>query len=43
MHLSYIGQLFLKEEDDSYLNQEWANSSGLANSLQGLNNISWKP
>jgi hypothetical protein len=39
----YFEKNILKEEDDSYLNQEWANSSGLANSLQGLNNISWKP
>jgi hypothetical protein len=32
-----------KDEDDSYLDQEWANPRGLANSFQGIDAIDWKP
>ena len=33
----------MQEEDVSYLGQEWADSAGLATSLQGTNNIKWRP
>ena len=32
-----------KDDDDSYLNSEWANPKGLKNSFQGLEDIDWKP
>lgn len=32
-----------KDDDDSYLDSEWANPKGLANTFQGLEEISWKP
>jgi len=31
------------DEDDEYLNSEWADSESLKRSFQGLSNISWKP
>ncbi|KAL3266167.1 hypothetical protein HHI36_010351 [Cryptolaemus montrouzieri] len=31
------------DDDDSYLNSEWADSSNMKRSFHGLNNISWKP
>jgi hypothetical protein len=32
-----------KDDDDSYLDQEWANPRGLANTFQGITSIDWKP
>jgi hypothetical protein len=32
-----------KDDDDSYLDQPWANPRGLANSFQGIDTIDWKP
>ena len=31
-----------KDEDDSYLNSQWADSNSLKRQFQGINNISWK-
>lgn len=31
------------DEDDHYLNSEWANSGNLKRAFQGINNISWRP
>ena len=32
-----------KDDDDSYLDSEWANPDGLKNTFQGIENIDWKP
>ncbi|CAH2006126.1 unnamed protein product [Acanthoscelides obtectus] len=32
-----------KDDDDSYLNSDWADSSNLKKTFHGLNNISWRP
>ena len=32
-----------QDGEETYLNQDWANSSNLRNSLQGVNTVSWKP
>lgn len=32
-----------KDDDDSYLNSEWADGGNLKRSVHGLNNISWRP
>lgn len=32
-----------KDDDDSYMNSEWANSGNLKRSVHGLNTISWRP
>lgn len=32
-----------KDDDDSYLDSEWANPNGLKNTFQGIDNIDWKP
>lgn len=31
------------DDDDSYMNSEWADSGILKRSCQGLKNISWRP
>lgn len=31
-----------KDNDDSYLNSNWADGSALKRKFQGMNNISWK-
>lgn len=31
------------DDDDSYLNSEWADSSNMKRSFHGLTNISWRP
>ncbi|VEN52246.1 unnamed protein product [Callosobruchus maculatus] len=32
-----------KDDDDSYLNSDWADGSSLKKTFHGLNNISWRP
>jgi hypothetical protein len=32
-----------KDDDDSYLDSQWANPKGLQNTFQGLEEIDWKP
>lgn len=32
-----------QDEDDNYLNSEWADNSNLKKSFHGLHNISWRP
>ena len=32
-----------KDDDDSYLNSEWADNSALKRRFQGLGNVSWRP
>lgn len=32
-----------RDDEDSYLNSEWADNAILKKSCQGLNNISWRP
>ncbi|KAL1502033.1 hypothetical protein ABEB36_007241 [Hypothenemus hampei] len=32
-----------QDDDDNYLNSDWADGSNLKKSFHGLNNISWKP
>jgi cilia- and flagella-associated protein 298 len=32
-----------EQEDDSYLNSEWADGQALRRQFQGLNDIKWKP
>ncbi|KAH0793488.1 UPF0769 protein C21orf59 [Histomonas meleagridis] len=31
------------DDDDSYMNSEWANPNGLKNTFQGLEQVDWKP
>lgn len=31
------------DEDDNYLNSEWADSGNLKRSFQGIKNINWRP
>lgn len=31
-----------KDDDDSYLDSEWANPNGIKNTFQGIDNIDWK-
>jgi hypothetical protein len=31
------------DEDDSYFNSQWADSSNLKRTFHGLQNISWRP
>lgn len=38
-----IIQKLAEQEDDSYLNSEWADGNNLRRQFQGLNNIKWKP
>jgi len=33
----------LEDNDDNYLDQDWADGRQLAQSLQGVKDISWKP
>ena len=33
----------MEDNDDQYLDQDWADTRQLAQSLQGVNNINWKP
>jgi len=33
----------LEDNDDNYLDQDWASGKQLAQSLQGVKDISWKP
>ena len=33
----------MEDSEDNYLNQEWASNKQLATSLQGVQNVSWKP
>lgn len=32
-----------QDEDDNYLNSDWADSGNLKRSFQGIRNISWRP
>ena len=32
-----------KDDDNSYLDSEWANPRGLKNTFQGINDVDWKP
>jgi hypothetical protein len=32
-----------KDDDDGYLDQEWANPRGLSQQFQGIGEIDWKP
>ena len=38
-----LGITVKKDDDDSYLDSEWANPKGLQKSFQGIDEISWKP
>ena len=33
----------MEDNEDQYLEQDWANTRELANNLQGVKNIKWKP
>ena len=32
-----------KDDDDSYLDSEWANPRGLQKTFQGIDEVDWKP
>lgn len=32
-----------KDDDDSYLNSEWADNGNLKRAFHGIKNISWRP
>lgn len=43
VHLIFFLQKLETEEDDSYLNSQWADNQALKKSFQGLGNIKWGP
>ena len=41
--ISIIRQKLAENEEDTYLDSQWADNQYLRKQFQGLNNIKWKP
>ncbi len=43
VHKNFLKQKLDENEDNSYLDSQWADTNSLKRSFQGLNDIKWKP
>ena len=43
MTLFFLPQKLQENEDNSYMDSEWADRHALKRSFQGLNDIKWRP
>ena len=41
--MGFFFQKLEEQEDDSYMDSNWADSNALKRQFQGLNNIAWRP